>query len=289
MAKTPVLVWILGLSLAASAYFGWSDYRLNRYNLSLQREIASTTGNFNSLKQEFEKTEAERTDFERKYNGEKTRADSIEIQFGAVKDTIGVLEKLYAIDSELLKKYSKVYFLNENYTPSKLIEINPEYIYNSPKKMLFLEKIYPHLQELMADAQSQGVDIKILSAYRSFGEQSILKSSYSVIYGSGANSFSADQGYSEHQLGTTIDFTTAKFGEILASFEKAPAYQWLLNNAYKYGFIISYPKNNAYYKFEPWHWRFIGKDFAGRLHDDNKNFYDLDQRLIDTYLLSFFD
>jgi D-alanyl-D-alanine carboxypeptidase len=86
-----------------------------------------------------------------------------------------------------------------------------------------------------------------------------LKSQYRVTYGAGtANSFSADQGYSEHQLGTTVDFTTPKVGGTLTGFDKTDSYKWLQNNAYKYGFILSYPSSNGYYIFEPWHWRFVG-------------------------------
>ena len=142
---------------------------------------------------------------------------------------------------------------------------------------------------MLDDANTEAVDLKIISAFRSFDTQSTLKSAYKVTFGSGANKFSADQGYSEHQLGTTVDFTTIKLGTNNSTFEKTPGYQWLVKNAYKYGFILSYPKGNAYYIFEPWHWRFVGKNLAQRLHDENKNFYDLDQRDINEYLITLFD
>ena len=117
-----------------------------------------------------------------------------------------------------------------------------------------------------------------------------MKSTYKFTYGSGtANAFSADQGYSEHQLGTTVDFTTEAIGGAFAGFDKTSAYTWLNENAYRYGFVLSYPKNNTYYVFEPWHWRFVGVALATRLHSENRNFYDLDQREIDQYLISLFD
>jgi D-alanyl-D-alanine carboxypeptidase len=118
----------------------------------------------------------------------------------------------------------------------------------------------------------------------------LLKSTYSVTYGAGtANRFSADQGYSEHQLGTTLDFTTPATGLVFSKFEKTSAYAWLAENGYTYGFVLSYPKNNTYYQYEPWHWRFVGRGLAAKLHADGKRFYDLDQRDIDSYLISFFD
>ena len=108
-------------------------------------------------------------------------------------------------------------------------------------------------------------------------------------YGSGANKFSADQGYSEHQLGTTIDFTTLKTRNNFSAFKSTDAYIWLTDNAYKYGFVLSYPETNGYYVFEPWHWRFVGVKLAKRLYDDKIYFYDLSQREIDEYLVSIFD
>ena len=111
-----------------------------------------------------------------------------------------------------------------------------------------------------------------------------------MTYGAGtANSFSADQGYSEHQLGTTVDFTNPTIGAMLTSFEKSMGYAWLQKNAYLYGFSLSYPKGNTHFVFEPWHWRYVGVELAKKLHDEGKTLYDLDQRDIDTYLIKFFD
>jgi len=188
-----------------------------------------------------------------------------------------------------LQKYSKVYFLNENYAPSNLAEIDLKYLYDKDKPLQIHANVQPYLYNLLENASSSSVSIEIISAYRSFSDQSSLKLSYKMIYGSGANKFSADQGYSEHQLGTAVDFTTPDTGASFLKFETTTAYKWLTENAYKYGFILSYPKQNTYYRFEPWHWRFIGVSLATKLHDSNKYFYDLDQREIDSYLISIFD
>ena len=89
--------------------------------------------------------------------------------------------------------------------------------------------------------------------------------------------------------GTTIDFTTPKIGAVLTGFDSTPSFAWLKEHAYEYGFILSYPKGNGHFVFEPWHWRYIGITLAKRLHDEGKNFYDLDQRSIDNYLVNIFD
>lgn len=299
-----LLIAALILSLIGGGYLGYQDYRLKQRGFFLETELtkrtselvkrtgelASTTESLNLLQEDFVKMKAERDDFEQKYYDEKSRLDFIAAQVGDLTNMVGVMEKLNQMDPELLKKYSKVYFLNENYAPEKLLKIDDKYVYNNFQRELFvLQKIWLYLQNLMEDAASAGVDIKILSAYRSFDEQAELKYSYATVYGSGANQFSADQGYSEHQLGTAMDFTTQKIGAALPSFEASGTYKWLIENAHKYGFAISYPKSNEYFRFEPWHWRFIGRSLADKLHAENKYFYDLDQRLIDTYLLSFFD
>ncbi len=220
---------------------------------------------------------------------EQQKNGAFEYQIGQIASTVGTLDKLSKTDKELLQKYSKVYFLNENYVPESLTDIPSKYLYDKSKETKIHTKVLPYLEDLMAEAQRNGINLQIISAYRSFGEQSTLKSTYIVTYGSGANAFSADQGYSEHQLGTAVDFTTSELGAGFSDFKNTDGYKWLLQNAYLYGFILSYPEGNSYYQFEPWHWRFVGKSLANMLHQENKNFYDEDQRTIDSYLINIFD
>ena len=221
---------------------------------------------------------------------EQKKNDAFAGQIARISGTVNTLDRLSKTDPELLKKYSKVSFLNENYIPSKLTDIPEPYTYpTNGKSLAFHAEALPYLESMIDAAKDDGVDLQIISAYRSFGTQAALKSSYKITYGSGANKFSADQGYSEHQLGTTVDLTTAKTGASFVGFDKTDAYKWLTNNAYRYGFILSYPSGNAYYQYEPWHWRFVGNDLAHRLHQESKHFYDMDQREIDTYLVDIFN
>lgn len=215
--------------------------------------------------------------------------NSFQDQLGVLAGTLGTLEKLAKTDEELLEKYSKVYFLNENYIPSRLTPIDKRYLNPGATNIEIHAQVWPYLERLLVEANGDGQKLLVASAYRSFGTQAALKSSYKVTYGSGANAFSADQGYSEHQLGTALDFTTERLGAGFSAFASEGAYKWLLSNAHKYGFVLSYPEGNSYYKFEPWHWRFVGVKLATRLHDDNIHFYDWDQREIDRYLVNLFD
>ncbi len=223
------------------------------------------------------------------YSEERDKNGEFEDQIRDLAGTLGDLDKLAKTDKELLQKYSKVYFLNENYIPEKLKAIDNSYLMVGKEIAFFHTRAMSHLEDLLDDAAEAGVDLKVVSAYRSFDEQTSLKGQYTQTYGTGANTFSADQGYSEHQLGTTIDLTVPAVGGAYTSFADTEAYKWLLDNAYKYGFILSYPENNAYYIFEPWHWRFVGTELARDLNKSGQNFYELDQRDIDKYLLNLFE
>ena len=223
------------------------------------------------------------------YTSELDRNETFQSQIKKISKTVGVLDKLSKTDKELLQKYSKVYFLNEHYIPEKLTTIEKGYMYDESRNHQLHSKVVPYFNKMVDAAKEDGIDLWVVSAYRSFQTQAQLKGAYTVSYGSGANAFSADQGFSEHQLGTTIDFTTKGISGGLDGFQNTPAYTWLSENAYKYGFTLSYSKGNAYYMFEPWHWRFVGEDLARDLHKNNATFYDWDQRKLDGYLINIFD
>lgn len=252
-----------------------------------QQELASST--IAALAERLELTTEELEDLERDYRREKDKNDEFEDQIKEISGTVGVLDKLSKTDKELLQKYSRTYFLNENFIPMKLREINSRYILPGKKDQYFHGDAIEYLTDMLDDAEEDGHDIKIISAYRSFDEQQQLKGQFTQVYGSGANTFSADQGYSEHQLGTAVDIVDVATGATSQSFANTEAYAWLLANAYKYGFILSYPEGNNFYIFEPWHWRFVGRDLARDLHRQDATFYDWDQRKIDEYLISIFD
>jgi LAS superfamily LD-carboxypeptidase LdcB len=290
------VVALVGLSgylvyqeLAFRAYRTTTDARLASMNDTLATLASDTDARLQANDQK------DTTLSDMLYNNQK-RIDDLESNVQGFDSTVGTLsgsvktlEKLSTTDPELLQKYSRIYFLNENYLPSDLTVIDEKYDLVNGKQVSVLTDMWPFLKELMDDATRAKIDIMVLSGYRSFAEQANLKESYTVRYGAGANGFSADQGYSEHQLGTAVDFTTNAAGEELSSFEASPAFDWLQKNAYRYGFILSYPKDNAYYVYEPWHWRFVGKELAADLHRKNENFYDMEQREIDGYLSTLFD
>ena len=280
-----VVVGVLVIALAATTYEGYNRLTaLSTRVTSLEATLATTT-------RELQKGLAESHDtLANALIAEQEKASALQSQFGSISGTVDTLQKLSTLDAQLLKKYSKVYFLNDNYLPQQLTVIPKEYTYNEAREYSIIPQVLRRLRNMLDDAKDDGVEIFVQSAYRSFGEQQALKGGYSVVYGEGtANSFSADQGYSEHQLGTTVDFLTTGMNGQFTGFDKTTAYTWLTKNAYKYGFILSYPSGNSYYVYEPWHWRFVGIRLADDLHDEGMNFYDMDQREIDKYLGDIFD
>jgi D-alanyl-D-alanine carboxypeptidase len=280
------LLIVLVVALAGTIFYYQSKLA------QVEADTASSTLAFTQKVQELEAAVVQLTedndDLSDDLRKEKRRNDDFEEQIDQISGTVSVLDKLRRTDPELLKKYSKVAFLNENYLPEKLESIEDAFVFGKTDQRILVGTA-PFLEDLLEDAEDDDIDLRVVSAYRSFGTQAALKSQYSVVYGSGANQFSADQGYSEHQLGTTIDFTTPTLNGALDGFDATTAYVWLQKNAYKYGFVLSYPPGNAYYQFEPWHWRFVGVELAKDLHRKGKYFYDMDQREIDAYLVNIFD
>jgi len=297
----PAVALLALIISSTTALLWWMRQEQSQANTrTLSAELASTTAALESLKVSYTEDRA-MSDAkilqlsDGLYEVQQTMddiSDTFKDVRGDVKKlsgSVNELEKLSTTDPELLQKYSRIYFLNEHYIPADLEPLQEQYDFVNGKEVTVHADMLPFLEDLLDEASEDGVDLLVLSGYRSYVEQTTLKDSYLVRYGTGANTFSADQGYSEHQLGTTVDFTDKATGENLQAFEKTKAFSWLKANAYKYGFVMSYPENNEYYIYEPWHWRFVGKDLARYLHRNNKSFYDLEQRTIDTYLGSLFD
>ncbi|MGB3297557.1 MAG: M15 family metallopeptidase [Phormidesmis sp.] len=153
--------------------------------------------------------------------------------------------------------------------PARLAEIEP-----------FEREGYRRTEQLDAEAaqaftnmqtvaRSQGIELMAISGYRTIADQKELFASQIERKGSeaAAAEYSAPPGHSEHHTGYALDIADASQPEtdLKHSFENTPAYRWLLENAYMYGFEQSFPKNNVQgVSFEPWHWRYINSARAAK-------------------------
>ena len=130
-------------------------------------------------------------------------------------------------------------------------------------------------EDLVAAAKADGMNLMLISAYRSYDSQKSVYNSYVAQDGqANADTYSARPGHSEHQTGLAADFgTTDRKCELDACFGETPAGKWLAQNAHSYGFILRYAKGNEQkvgYQYEPWHFRFVGKELAAEIAKTNQ-------------------
>ncbi len=160
----------------------------------------------------------------------------------------------------LLVQVNKQYCLPQDYVPSGLVHIS-EYGIPETKDFLLRKIVMPDLEAMVDQAKQDGVELRIISAYRSYQNQIETYNYWVDQLGlEEASRQSALPGCSQHQLGTAVDFNELEF-----SFTYTSAGIWLSKNAWQYGWVISFPLNSESitgYAYEPWHYRYIGKDNA---------------------------
>ncbi len=144
-------------------------------------------------------------------------------------------------------------------------------------KVTLIAKTY--LTLLFADAERQGLSPTITSAYRSYADQArVFSAWFAQERQQTANPllaflhtmrYSALPGYSEHQLGTAVDINCQHCIPFDTQNQKNIAlWSYLEENAHRYGFVVSYPRNTEQrtgYQYEPWHIRYIGVEAATEL------------------------
>ena len=127
------------------------------------------------------------------------------------------------------------------------------------------------INEMIAAAKKDGLSLYIASGYRSFATQNNLWQKRAKNYGKAfADSGTARGGYSEHQTGLAADICGEGKGCISSDYHNSKGAKWMAANAYKYGLILRYPNGKAGitgYKYESWHFRYVGKDLAKKLYN----------------------
>lgn len=120
------------------------------------------------------------------------------------------------------------------------------------------------LNRMQSDASVLGLNLKLVSGFRSYNTQYNLYNNYVRINGQEkADTFSARPGHSEHQTGLAFDVGSTK-----GAFANTNEAKWLHQNCHLYRFIIRYPKGKTHitgYIYEPWHIRYLGVDTATKV------------------------
>lgn len=160
---------------------------------------------------------------------------------------------------------NKYYKLDKDYEPEDLTVINSEFASGTQK---LRKEAADKFEEMASDMLKENLKIYAGSTYRSYSYQEGLYNRYVKKDGfKEAETYSARAGYSEHQLGLAVDIVNGKWNYLS---EGDKEYTWLINNSYKYGFILRYPHESEYitgYVFEDWHFRYLGIDLATKVYE----------------------
>jgi zinc D-Ala-D-Ala carboxypeptidase len=172
--------------------------------------------------------------------------------------------------SELGVLVDRSHSLPPTYVPDDLVPLRSYGVPTLGSDVLRLrDAAAEHLGRLVEAAARDGVELVVASAYRSYEEQQISHKRLASVYGSGADGMSATPGHSQHQLGTAVDFTNAAVNyQVWLPFGETTAYRWLEHHAQEYGFVLAYPRGKEEetgYRWEPWHYRYVGVENAQRL------------------------
>ena len=155
--------------------------------------------------------------------------------------------------------------LTENFEPDDLVDISSDYASEDDFKA---SRIAYNAYKKMSDAaKSEGYEIVINSAYRSYQDQLDVIDYYKNAYGQNyVDKYVAKAGFSEHQTGLAFDIGSRSVNVFADSKE----YEWMQDNAYKYGFILRFSKKYESvtgFRSEPWHYRYVGVEIATYIHE----------------------
>lgn len=167
-------------------------------------------------------------------------------------------------DSYFLQIIHKASGLPQSYVPPNLVDVQPVLTQIDKKELICVtESTAVHLKRMIDDMAKQKLNLYIVSGYRSYEDQAELLKEKGKEYNKGSFDRAATPGFSEHQLGTSVDVANlTKSGK---AFAKTAESLWLREHAHKYGFIISYGDQSEYktgYMSEPWHLRYVGVENA---------------------------
>lgn len=186
-------------------------------------------------------------------------------------------EYMDVTDEKYLILVNKTSTIDESFEPERLIPVA-----DARKEIELAETAEKALEAMFIEMRAQGFGgVFVTSAYRSYSYQNSLFNTYiNTEMATGLSyyeakekvlTYSAYPGTSEHHTGLSVDLMTSSMRELDESFADDPAYPWLLENAWKFGFILRYPHDKVDvtgYSFEPWHYRFVGRYHAYKIHSE---------------------
>lgn len=163
----------------------------------------------------------------------------------------------------------KTHALPRDFEPKDLVKLIENEVSATDNSIMLRNETATQLRLMLGDMRSQGNrKLSVISGYRSYSVQEYTYNSWVARLGQErADVTSAKPGHSEHQLGTTVDLGLAGTNDLNSLYpgQATREWTWLDQNAHNYGFVMSYRYKQEHltgYKFEPWHWRYVGKNLA---------------------------
>ena len=164
---------------------------------------------------------------------------------------------------------NKYYYLTEDYIPNDLVDVSLAYAYDGNK---VTKTVLDAFLKMYDAANKEGIQLIISGSYRSYADQKEMWDNRRAAYGTkNADNYTARAGYSEQQTGLAIIISQFNY----SGTDEAPAYKWLEENAYKYGFILRYPEGKediTGYEYNPRYYRYLGVDLATKVYQENISF-----------------
>ncbi len=178
-------------------------------------------------------------------------------------------------NDHLLTFVTRDYRLSREYEPADLVPLSDHFDVTVLLGFdtFVREPVVQPLVEMLAEMTAAELKPTIISGYRSYDQQLAAWRKWMAAHPDRASLLSAPPGASEHQLGTTVDFGSPELdNEFHTYFYQTAEGAWLLENAHRFGFTLSYPREATeitQFYYEPWHYRYVGVELATQLrtHD----------------------
>ncbi len=185
-----------------------------------------------------------------------------------VEDIIAIINTssdntFYTEDNEITNLSNNMLVNKFNYLPldyeaSNLVNISTMYAYDN---QVINSEVNDAYVRMWKQANLEDLVLIVNSSYRTYEEQKFQ-------YDNSSDDYAARPRYSEHETGLALDIIT--YNNIGNEFASTEEYEWLINNSYKYGFILRYPEGKEHitgYSYESWHYRYLGIELATKVYE----------------------
>ena len=274
MNKTKIisimLILVIMCIFTGTKVFSKEKKKIEKKELSMSDKL-NELGNINKKVNYFKEKYIDRYISYKNKNKNLSNNDIVlRVNIGLDQDFYTNIHKALNVNSNYVL-VNKFYYLDQDYVPTNLEKIDSDYS-SSDRYLVNVAKI--SFEFLAKKAKEEGYNIRAVSTYRSYSYQENLYNNYVKKDGvAEADKYSARPGFSEHQTGLAVDVDNIITN--YNNFENTKEFEWMKENAHKYGFILRYPKSKediTGYMYEPWHYRYVGVKIATFIYKNKITF-----------------